>query len=431
MTNARPDGVDGVIRSGVDVAAVSDENSREILVVRHPIFNPDKSVWAYELLVDDVLQAEVAKGPDVRSGREVIHDVVNAIGLENLVEGRRILVNVTADMMRKGDHRLLPSDRTVLRLHVAASQGDEALEAACHEARGDGYALAIPWDRLDAPSGVIVCPGDIAQFDLPRFSQDSCRTSAKLAFERGLTLLASGVRTHADFAQAVELGCAHVQGTFFQQAETASLRRLLPSESVRLQLLTELNGPEFDLKAIEDLIRRDIALSCGLLKLINSSAMGVREPVSSLRQALTLLGEKMVRRWAFAAVIGDLSHSKPRELLIVSVIRARFCESLGIRLGLHNRAFDLFLTGLLSAFDAVMDMPMADAADLLPLHEEVRAALLGDRESALGRLYALVEASERGAWSTVGALSSHLRLTHRNVAQMYYESVRWGREALG
>ena len=113
-----------------------------------------------------------------------------------------------------------------------------------------------------------------------------------------------------------------------------------------------------DLGRIEEIIKGDIALSCGLLRYLNSAALGLGHRIDSIRQAIVMLGDKQLRRWGALVSISALGQSKPHQLLITSLVRARFCEHLADILNLQDRALDMYLVGLLSTMDAVLDMPM-------------------------------------------------------------------------
>src|SRR5207248_6945584 len=106
------------------------------------------------------------------------------------------------------------------------------------------------------------------------------------------------------------------------------------------------------------LFRQDPSLTYRLLRFLNSPALALRVEIHNVRQAITLLGDREFRRWAAIVALVIMAGSKPPELIKTSLTRAYFCEELSSPLHLRENAPDLFLMGLLSAADALLDRPM-------------------------------------------------------------------------
>ncbi|MEX0744066.1 MAG: HDOD domain-containing protein [Phycisphaeraceae bacterium] len=155
---------------------------------------------------------------------------------------------------------------------------------------------------------------------------------------------------------------------------------------------------------VERTIRLEPSLSVKLLRYINTSARGLSHKVSSIQQALALLGERALRQWAVLVVMTCLGKDKPQDLVRICLTRARCCELLGMQIDLKQSQFDLFLLGLLSTLDAMLDRPMAEVLAPLPVADPIKAALLGDSSPA-ARLHLLVVARERGEWPRAAMLA--------------------------
>ena len=141
-----------------------------------------------------------------------------------------------------------------------------------------------------------------------------------------------------------------------------------------LQLITRLQDPEAGMDELERLVTCDPALSYRLLKYINSAYCGMPVEVTSIRQALVLVGTTMVRSWATLLLLSRLSDGKPSELIVTALVRARMCELLGADDGERDDN-QYFTVGLLSVLDALLDLPMEEVVDGLPFDNEVCAAL--------------------------------------------------------
>jgi EAL and modified HD-GYP domain-containing signal transduction protein len=130
-----------------------------------------------------------------------------------------------------------------------------------------------------------------------------------------------------------------------------------------------------------------------LLRYVNSAFFALPRTVSSVREALTLLGARTVRRWAVVMAISALPDVHD-ELVSLALRRARMCEVLAGS-ALPEERETLFTIGLFSVADALLDAPMDEVLDSLPFTDEIKAALLR-REGAKGELLAAVTAYERG-----------------------------------
>lgn len=413
----------GSSRAAADIAG-HDAIPRAFLV-RNPVFDTSKTVQGYELLGRSTSMIGAGIDTSGQLTRQIIHEALCVVGLEDLIGPARLFLKVVPQTLLDEDHLTLPADRTILELHASVESRPELL-SACHKARRDGYTLALS----DCVTGSFTNPlFDLVEMVRIDFQQnDASEDAHRQAASTGRTLLAGGVDTLAAFARAQALNCRYVQGFFFCQPETVSSRTLSAGEMACFRLMSELNCPQIDLQRVETCIKNDVALMCRLLKYINSVSLGVRQHITSVGQALRLLGERPLRKWASIATLAELGRSKPEELLVTSLVRAHFCERLAELQGPGNRGFDAFLVGLLSLLDVITDMPMEQAIAQMPLNDDVRSALLGDGASALAPIHALACACERGAWATVSALCIKTRLTQHEAATAYYDALRRIRE---
>jgi EAL and modified HD-GYP domain-containing signal transduction protein len=140
-----------------------------------------------------------------------------------------------------------------------------------------------------------------------------------------------------------------------------------------------------------------------------------------------LLGVRPLRKWASLMALSSLRSDKPLELLITCLIRARFCELLGAQAGITDRELDLFLVGLLSTIDALIDRPMESVLAAMRMNDDVKNTLLG-KPSPLSDVYKLVVAYERGRWDEVGTLSQQLKLCGESLTKAYRSALTWADE---
>lgn len=196
-----------------------------------------------------------------------------------------------------------------------------------------------------------------------------------------------------------------------------------------MRVLQAVNRRELDLREVSDGIKTEPALSYRLLRYLNSPAFPLIAQVHSIPHALSLLGERGVRRWVSLVVIACMGDDKPAELIMLPLIRANFCESLAPLAGMGASSNDLFLLGLLSAVDAILDMNMQDVVREITLGDEIRAALLGDQDK-LRQLFDLALKYEMGCWEGLAGDARRMHIPERAIPGLYIQAVEWARSVL-
>src|SRR5690606_35565579 len=240
----------------------------------------------------------------------------------------------------------------------------------------------------------------------------------------GRQLLAKHLTSYPDFYEAQAAGFEYFQGPFFCEPEVFTTRELNATSHSLAMLIAEVNRQDLDLEALEELIRRDVALSVKLLRYLQSAGLGWRHEVSTIGQALRILGQQPTRKWASLVAMTMIPTDKPRELFTTSLVRAQFCEEIGApRLGESKRA-ELFLVGLLSTLEALLDRPMSMLTSGMGLSHEATAALLGE-ESPLTPWLQLAVAYDQGEWDTVDHHATLLGIESAALPEAYPRTIGW------
>ena len=82
--------------------------------------------------------------------------------------------------------------------------------------------------------------------------------------------------------------------------------------------------------------------------------------------------------------------------MLCALVRARFCELLSPKIG--KTESDLFLVGLLSMMDAILEVPMSQVLEHVPLDAETKAVLLGRHRSPAAQSTSSCWREEAGDW---------------------------------
>ena len=186
-----------------------------------------------------------------------------------------------------------------------------------------------------------------------------------------------------------------------------------------------VSRPEIDLRELERMLKQEASIPYRLLRYLNSPVFGFALEIKSIRHAMAVLGEREMRRWIRLVVTVGAAEQRCSELVLMGMARARFCELLSARLRSKN---DLFLLGLLSIMDAILEITMESLLEQLPVERETKAALLGQK-STLRPLYRLMLSQESGAWSESTRLAKELNLPDDEVASTWWQALQWAQEA--
>lgn len=365
------------------------------LIGRQPILDREERVWGYELLFRS---AEDPSMPDAtRASADVILGALSGMGMEALLGGKRGFVNVGEELLHSDALLLLPPQSMVIELLETIEPG-EALLARCRALRGAGFALALDDHRYDPRFEPIYPWVDLVKVDLTLFPPAELAAEVKRLRAWPPRLLAEKVETAAQLRACRDLGFDLFQGYHFARPALVERRKLPEGGSAMLRLVALLQE-DADITKVEAAFRQSPGLTYRLLVLVNSVAVGTRERIRSVRQAITLLGRKQLRRWVQLALFSaDGAHGMDDPLLDAAAVRAGFLEGL-CRLhprlrGVADAPEQGFLVGILSLLGAVYAVDMEEIVRQLRL-ADATAAALQKHEGTLGELLLLAERMER------------------------------------
>ncbi len=391
-------------------------------LARQPILNRSRELFAYELLFRNGLQNS-CEGIDLEVASTSVLDTSFLIRFEKITAGHRMFINCPRDFLLREYASLFPPQSVVIEI-LETIRPDEEVIAACRRLKQAGYTLALD-DFVDSPAWApLVELADILKIDFQLTDRsEQCAIVARYA-GRNIRMLAEKVETQEEFAAGMQMGYALFQGYFFCRPEVLRHRTLPSSKVAYLDLLRAATAPEFNIRELASKIKHEASLTFRLLRYLNSAAFGLRSEVRSVRHALSLLGERELRKWIAVVSVSVLADGKPDELMTIPLVRGRFCELLAPLAGLADHASDLFLMGLLSVMDAVLDQPLDSILADLPVRSEIKEALLA-RTGSYWQLLEIAVAHERADWEKASALLSETEMEEDRVSELYVAAVDW------
>ena len=414
----------GLARS---TAAPDGHASYDVCVARQPIFDRRKKVHGYELLFRSGLENACPPTDGTEASRHVLHVSWLDLGLPALTGHKPAFVNFTQELLVGGHVATLPPESIVVEVLESVEPDDEVIRA-CQDLKQRGYVLALD-DFIYRPDLEPL----MALADIVKIGYGECDPAEQCAHVRRVVeptpkLLAEKVETLEDYKHAVGLGFDYFQGYFFQRPEIVTGRALTGSRLTYLKLIQAVSRPEMDLEEVERVITSDLSIAHRFIKYLGSAAFGWRAPITSIHQALVLLGQQQTRRWVSLISLSEMAHDKPPELLVTAAVRAKFCDELGGEVGMGDRQADLFLVGAFSLIDTMLDQSMEDVLAQLPLDDELKTALRGG-PTALRPVLDFVQAYEYGDWEDCGRLGRELVLDDAKATCLYRDSVAWAMES--
>jgi EAL and modified HD-GYP domain-containing signal transduction protein len=391
---------------------------------RQPVLSANQKVVGYKLLFRTGVRNHFSDNSLGRQDRAAI-DISSLSGLRVLCDNRLGFVTCGRDVLIDGFLTFLPSDSVVIEISEDVLPEPEVMKA-CANLKAAGFRIALSNFKINDHREPLISIANFINVDMRYVSrEDAARIATLQAHSR---MLAENVETWEEFAQAKDSGYRYFQGNFFRKPETVRTRKIPASHTACLKLLQLISRPELDHREVEEIIRPDAALNLRLLRYINSAAFGLRGEVRSLSQALALLGENEFRRWCRLVVLFESSHGRPSDLVLSALVRARFCELIGEQVD-HGDA-DLFLLGLLSHMDAILDTPMGLLLADFPLIPEAKM-LLFEHKGPLSPIFELLFAIEAGRWWSVIESCSRLEIREKDVAKAHQDAMEWAEAVCG
>ncbi len=396
---------------------------------RQPILNREKALVGYELLFRDGIDNVFPVISDDLATSKLIEGSQFHFGVEDLTDNHPAFINFTLETLIQGYPTLLEPDQVVVEILETVQPGRRLL-ALVQELKEKGYTLALD-DYIHQPVWRHFYPFiDIIKIDFLATDLDTIETiiDETKAFPH-IKLLAEKVENHQHYKKALEMGFDYFQGYFFSKPEMVQSKALAPSEMALAELLYETSSSEMDLRKITQVFERDVNLSYKLLRYSNSAMFKRRAEISTIKQALIVLGAKEIKTFISVLFAAQAASDKPAELTRLSLTRARFAELIA---ELHGQMRDTgmaFLTGMMSLLDAILDQDMATVLDKLPLSAEIKTALL-EGEGILAQYLDLVQRYEKADWQGATTLQQSLRLDPDELPKAYHDAVNWASQQM-
>lgn len=403
-----------------------------MLVTLVPLFDENLKVKAYSLFTQKKNYFLTPSLLGTGKNDDAVHnaglEVLQQMGIETLPKTAEVFVSVNnisifADLESQCD---APHGRLVLLMDNTVTP-DEMYVKRLKELKSEGYKLAIrklSVQNFEAYKEILLLM-DYVLLDHKKIDI----SKAKIYFSKlypNISLCAGNIQDMEIFEQLKnEGGYTLYEGEFYRVPVTRGKNEVAPLKVNYIQLLNMVNNNDFELTQAADVIGRDTALVISLLKMVNR--MAINSEITSIRHAAAMLGQKELKKWINTAVANELYADKPSEITRLSLLRAKFAENLAPVFGMQGQAPELFLMGLFSVLDVILEKPMEEALEIVQVSKEIKDALVYGK----GKLAPVLDFTyqyENANWQEVSRQMILEKIEMNPVYDAYIGALQWYRE---
>lgn len=403
-------------------------SAQEIFIGRQPILDREQQLYAYELLFRSGRQNFAQISDDTTATATVLSHAITELGLEAALGPYLGFINLDARMLMSEVLEMLPRDKFVLEVLETVELTPDVV-ARCRTLKDLGFTLALDdFVTLEDQHRPLLEMADIVKVELMGMSEADLAGTVGALRRWPVKLLAEKVDSEAQVRHCLELGFELFQGYYFAKPTIIAGKKLSHSE-MTLNRLLGLILEDADTGELEAIFKPEPGLTLNLMRLTNSAASGLRQKITSVRHAITVLGRRQLQRWLQLLVYADASPNGPlaSPLMQLAATRGRFMELLaGELMGSDRDLVDrAFMTGIMSLMPTLLHVPIGEVMQGLNVANDVHEAL-EQRDGVLGRMLQLAEKQEEGDMDACFALVAELPgLDNDRVNAILAQALAW------
>lgn len=388
-------------------------------IVRQAILTEKEKTFGYEILYTD--NSFNGGATDDATAANTIENFLSSMDSGKFLDGKIAFLTFTSNLLEKNIPKMFATNKLVIQIEDSLITNPYS-QNLISKYKQSGYKIAVV-DFEFAPRffGIL----DIVDYIKVNFSQNNASIDNIVNIGKSFNknIIAYNVETQAAYDKAKALGCTYFQGSFVSEKMPASFKKVNYLQSNFFLLMVAVTKDEPDLDEIESIISRDVSLTFSLLRLVNSAYFALRNRARSVKQALVILGLGQLKQWIYLLSFKQDDGSMPDELVKISFLRANFAsELLECAQNMPISRSEAYLMGMFSTLGKLMQIPLEDVLEQLPLGNEVKLALL-NYEGKAGVLYKLILSYERADWKTMADCAEELGIQQSLIAQKYFECV--------
>lgn len=405
----------------------------EVFVARQPLFNRMEEVYGYELLYR---HNNMNSFPNINGDQATTEVLINSffnIGIDKLSDGKPCFINFTENLLELRLPTYFQPRDIVIEILESVIPSQKIIDI-CIELKQLGYKLALDdfiFDKSNPYSQSLLLLADMIKVDFQQTTKETRSDLETLAKKNNIELVAEKLETKEEYEQAKNKGYHYFQGYYFSRPLIMSTHDVPIYIHTYYKILELLNDEDPDVNRISKLIEQDISLSYKLLKLINTLGYGMKQKVTSIKNAIIYIGLIELQKWIYVLTVreNEWKNGISFEVMHNCLIRSKMCESVAKLIPGRQEYGSFFLTGMFSLMDTIMNRDMATILSDLPLDETIVQALSGEKNIQRDVLQ-LVIAAETADWTRIGLGCKELNIQEKELFKEYAESISWAKKLL-
>lgn len=399
-----------------------------------PLFDDNMLVCAYSVFArkeNHFLNPNYEGGARF-DGAGTVHEleVVSSMGVATLSGGKEVFVPVNqfSIFAEISLQCTVPANKVVLLMDNTVVPNEQYVKRV-RELKEQGYKLAIrklPISEFEHYRDIL-SKCDYILLNHTKIDINKARIYFNKVYP-SMKLCAVNVDTQEQYNSLKEDGGYDLyEGGFFRMPVKESQTEVSPLKVNYIELLNVVNAPDFDLQSAADVIGKDPALVISLLEMVNR--MALNSEITSIRHAAAMLGQKELKRWINTAVTKELCADKPSEITRLVMIRAKFAENLAGCFEMSMMAQELFIMGLFSALDIMLEKPMEEALSMVQVSSHVKDALL-ENKGDFAKVLNFIKHYEDADWTEVSRQLVLDEIDMYKVYEAYLSALKWYRDLI-
>jgi len=398
-------------------------------IARQAILDRHSKTIGYELLFRDSTDNKFPEiDLDMASSKLIvenhIHGDIAAISMNKLA-----FINFTENCLISKYPLIFENNSIVIELvgHTTTSNRLLKIVKFYHE---KGYKIALSEYDLDEKWDVLFPYLEMVKLDIDKYNPKRLKSVTERARPFGVKFVAEKVESSLQLPSLIEVGVDLYQGFFYHKPEIVKGQTLAPFKTQMLNLMSETFKTPMDFNAISEIISHDVNLSIGLLKMVNNVSTGTRVELTSIRQAATYLGEEKLKRFVSILALSKLSAEHTDEAAKQALIIGKLMHEIAQK-GQYSDVIEFaFITGLLSSIEAVLQMPLADILESMPVALPIKSALL-KQQGRLGELLKLTQDYVNGHNDDIDTEIKRSGIEKEQFQIAFVDACRWCSEING
>lgn len=393
------------------------ESLPNVQMIRQPVFDDSLKVVAYSLLYKDNSETEAQLFGDGDLAVQLILDEYTSVYESGEIKELPAYLSVPEQSIKPGWRPRFSNENVVLDLKKPVGDSDDYIRTA-RELAEAGYKISLGGFGGHAEMNELLDIAHTVKLAVNQSEKSRLEKNLDVLRKKGdIEVLASNIETVESLEHCVELGFDLYQGHFLTKPKVINEGKLGANQAAVLQLMSEIQKPDATPESLEEIVQMDPVLTFKLLKIVNSAAYGIVRDVTSIADAIVMLGMDQVRQ--LAMIVGMSGQTdKPAEIYRSLLLRGYMCEQVAKAMNRSNKS-SYFLAGLMSGLHILFDTSKENLLNQISVAEEISDAVR-NHEGQIGAVLRDTTSYESGAWDQLSA-----EIDIEIYEQAYLNGMRW------